>query len=57
MMSNRNVTFTIFGIWALVTCRLGFAALDQADWRGFFVTEIQLVVAAVALVYMLRSVR
>ena len=57
MMSNRTLTFTILGVWALVTCRLGFAAAEQTDWRGFFVTEIQLVVAAVALAYMLRTVR
>lgn len=57
MMSNRSLTFTIFGIWTVLTLRLGFAAAEHSDWRGFVVTEVQLVLAAVALAYMLRTAR
>lgn len=57
MMSNRVLTLTISAVWVLLTVRLGLAAVEQADWRGFFVTEIQLVISGLALAYMLRTAR
>ena len=57
MMSNRALSQLIFGIWLLLTIRLGMAADQTADWRGFVVTEVQLIVSGIALAYMLRTSR
>lgn len=55
MISNRNLNLVLFGIWLLISIRLGIAANLHADWQGFVVTQVQLVTASLALSWMLRK--
>ncbi len=53
-MDNKNLLIWLAIGWGVVTTRLFATAYSLPDWRGFIVTEIQLVVAVLVLWKLLK---
>ncbi|MCB0323911.1 MAG: hypothetical protein KDD69_10070 [Bdellovibrionales bacterium] len=53
--NSKRIILLLTALVVLISLKLCHTALTHAQWREFWVTELHLVVSAIALVFLLRD--